>query len=237
MFCPKCGKELPAGARFCGGCGHQLTVQSAPAQAAPSADKNFATQSSQSQPAQQAHVQFAQASAKVAGGISDLQSKLDNSNSTILKGRSFWDLVGLGAVVLILICFFLPEVQGVELPQGMMNFSFSSLMAYMGSYSQSARFSNVLLIFLLPAALAAIDLLVIRENSSRHIRLIIWGVVSIAFQMPISSLIDLAKTYSYSSVATVSLGAGYYLWIFASLVLIVVGIVGVVQRFNSKSAA
>ena len=252
MFCPKCGKELPAGARFCGGCGQQLAAQAAPAQATQAGDKSFSTQSLSSQPTQQARpaqsfqqarpaqsvpVQSATATAKVAGGISGLQSKLDNSNASFLKGRSIWDMVGLGAVVLIVICFFLPEIQGIELPQGMMNFSFSALMSFMGSYSESARFSGVLLLFLLPAVLAAVDLLVIKENSSRHIRLIIWGVVSIAFQMPVSSLIDLAKTYNYSGIATVSLGAGYYLWIFASLVLIAVGIIGLVQRFNSKSAA
>ncbi|MDO4842855.1 MAG: zinc ribbon domain-containing protein [Phoenicibacter congonensis] len=252
MFCPKCGKELPAGARFCGGCGQQLGVQAAPSQAAPANGKSYSTQSmpaqpvqqtrpaqpvQQTRPAQAATAQSMPATAKVASGISGLQSKLDNSNASFIRGRSIWDIVGFTAVVLIVISFFLPEIQGIELPQGMMNFSLSTLMAFMGSYSQSAQFSGVLLIFLLPAALAAVDLLVVKENSSRHIRLIIWGVVSIASQMPAPALIDFAKTNNVSDAAALSLGTGYYLWIFASLVLIAVGIIGIVQRYIIKSAA
>lgn len=33
MFCPKCGKELPDGSAFCGGCGAKLGAKAAPAQA------------------------------------------------------------------------------------------------------------------------------------------------------------------------------------------------------------
>ena len=231
MFCPKCGKELPDNAKFCGGCGADVNApvsapepvkQSVPSQQSAPMNQTSAPQSATppaaSQPAQQQ-----KPSVDVKGEISKLQGKLDNSNSSFLKGRSLWDVVGFCAVILMIICFFLPALTASSY-YGTSSVSPSSLMSMAGSNSYTSSLSWLLLIYLFPAVCCAIDLFVTSENSTRHVRLIVLGLLNMLL---LSSFSGIAKLISSFGGA---LGVGFYLSMLASLVIIAVGIIGIYEK-------
>ena len=92
MFCSVCGKELPDNAKFCGVCGANVenpTQTQAPIGTQQTPPQNFV----QSPPSQTTTKPNTQANIKAE--ISKIQTKLDNSNSTLIKGRSIWDIVGI----------------------------------------------------------------------------------------------------------------------------------------------
>ena len=252
MFCPKCGKELPDNAKFCGACGANVNApvsapepvaqsvapqQSAPVNQtpAPQPATEPASQPAAGQPPQSAKTpaaeqppQAAKPQVDVKGEISKLQGKLDNSNSSFLKGRSVWDVVGLCATALMAICFFLPALTSSSY-SGTNSLSPASLMSITGSSSYTSSFSWLLLIYLFPAVCCAIDLLVTKENSTRHVRLIVLGLLNILLQSSISSMAKFINSFGGS------LGVGFYLSIVASLVIIAVGIIGIYEKKKGKN--
>ena len=235
MFCPKCGKELPDNAKFCGGCGANVNApvpatepvkQSVPAQQSALADQTPAPQSVTPSAAGQP-VQQPKPSVDVKGEISKLQGKLDNSNSSFLKGRSLWDVVGLCAVILMAICFFLPALTASS-SYGSSSVSPASLMSMAGSSAYTSSLSWLLLIYLFPAVCCAVDLLVTKENSTRHVRLIVLGLLNMLLQSSISSIGKFISSFGGA------LGIGFYLSMFASLVVIAVGIIGIYEKKKGK---
>ena len=196
------------------------------------------------QQAQQAQVppQQAQAhpSVDVKGGISNLQGKLDNSSSSLLRGRSLWDIVGVCAAALMVLCFFLPAASSTS-DQVTASFSLASLMSMAGSFSYTSSFSALFFIYLFPPILCLIDLLVTKENSTRHVRLIVFAVMNMLLQSSISSVAGVASSMSSlfgisSSSSLMSLGIGFYLSIFASIVMVVVGILGIYEKKKGRIA-
>ena len=248
MFCPKCGKELPDNAKFCGACGANVNApvsapepvaqsvapqQSVPEDQIPASQPT--TQPAAGQPPQPVKTpaaeqtpQSAKPQVDVKGEISKLQGKLDNSNSSFLKGRSLWDVVGLCATALMAICFFLPALTASSY-YGTSSMSPASLMSMASSSSYTSSFSWLLLIFLFPAVCCAIDLLVTKENSTRHVRLIVLGLLNILLQSSISSIAKFINSFGGS------LGVGFYLSIVASLVIIAVGIIGIYEKNKGKN--
>lgn len=216
MLCPKCGKELPDNARFCGGCGadvYSLVQQNVEVKQPSVPETRGAQATAQSQkPATDERSDF-----------SKLHGKPDNSNSTLLKERSIWDVVGLCAAILMAICFFLPALTASTF-SGTSSVSLASLMSLAGSSSYTSSLSWLLLIYLFPAVCCAIDLLVTKENSSRHVRLIVLGLLNMLLQ---SSILPIGK---FISSFGGSLGIGFYLNMLASLVIIAVGIMGIIER-------
>ena len=196
------------------------------------------------QQAQQAQVPPQQAQAHpavdVKGGISNLQGKLDNSSSSLLRGRSLWDIVGVCAAALMVLCFFLPAASSTS-DQVTASFSLASLMSMAGSFSYTSSFSALFFIYLFPPILCLIDLLVTKENSTRHVRLIVFAVMNMLLQSSISSVAGVASSMSSlfgisSSSSLMSLGIGFYLSIFASIVMVVVGILGIYEKKKGRIA-
>ena len=235
MFCPKCGKELPDNAKFCGGCGANVNApvsapepvkQSVPSQQSAPMNQTSAPQSA-IPPAAGQPAQPAKPPVDVKGEISKLQGKLDNSNSSFLKGRSLWDVVGLCAVILMAICFFLPALTASS-SYGSSSVSPASLMSMAGSSAYTSSLSWLLLIYLFPAVCCAVDLLVTKENSTRHVRLIVLGLLNMLLQSSISSIGKFISSFGGA------LGIGFYLSMFASLVVIAVGIIGIYEKKKGK---
>lgn len=257
MFCPKCGKQLPEGAKFCNACGAkieassaepatesktQLLTSDAPVQ--PKAEPQPSPQPIP-QPAPQATPQptAAQPQVDFKGEISKLQGKLDNTNSSFLKGRSLWDVVGLCAVVLMIVSFFLPVLKASSTYTGTISVSLMSLMSMMGTSSYTSSFSMLVLVYLFPAVCCALDLLITKENSTRHIRLIILGVLNFFLASSISGVVklgssvsELASAFSSSANGAIQLGIGYYLSVIGSVVIIAIGIVGIYEKKKGKIA-
>lgn len=176
----------------------------------------------------------------VKGGISNLQGKLDNSSSSLLRGRSLWDIVGVCAAALMVLCFFLPAASSTS-DQVTASFSLASLMSMAGSFSYTSSFSALFFIYLFPPILCLIDLLVTKENSTRHVRLIVFAVMNMLLQSSISSVAGVASSMSSlfgisSSSSLMSLGIGFYLSIFASIVMVVVGILGIYEKKKGRIA-
>lgn len=206
-------------------------------------------QAQQAQPQPQAQAQQAQAqvppqqpqpSVDVKGGISNLQGKLDNSSSSLLRGRSLWDIVGVCAAALMVLCFFLPAASSIS-DQVSASFSLASLMSMAGSFSYTSSFSALFLIYLFPPVLCLIDLIVTKENSTRHVRLIVFAVMNMLLQSSISSVAGTASSMSSlfglsSSSSLMSLGIGFYLSMFASIVIIVVAILGIYEKKKGRIA-
>ena len=199
-------------------------------------------QQAQAQPQAQVPPQQAQAhpSVDVKGGISNLQGKLDNSSSSLLRGRSLWDIVGVCAAALMVLCFFLPAASSTS-DQVTASFSLASLMSMAGSFSYTSSFSALFFIYLFPPILCLIDLLVTKENSTRHVRLIVFAVMNMLLQSSISSVAGVASSMSSlfgisSSSSLMSLGIGFYLSIFASIVMVVVGILGIYEKKKGRIA-
>ena len=181
------------------------------------------TQSAQAAQSTQQATQAQKSSVDFKGEVSKLQGKLDNSNSTFLKGRSIWDIVGMCAVVLMIICFFLPAISATTI-LGTTTVSPASLMSLAGSSSYTSSFAGLMLIYLFPAVFCAVDLIITKENSSRHVRLIVLGLLNILLQSSISSIAEIINS------AGGSLGVGFFLNIFASLVVIAIGIIGIYEK-------
>ena len=199
-------------------------------------------QQTQAQPQAQVPPQQTQAhpSVDVKGGISNLQGKLDNSSSSLLRGRSLWDIVGVCAAALMVLCFFLPAASSTS-DQVTASFSLASLMSMAGSFSYTSSFSALFFIYLFPPILCLIDLLVTKENSTRHVRLIVFAVMNMLLQSSISSVAGVASSMSSlfgisSSSSLMSLGIGFYLSIFASIVMVVVGILGIYEKKKGRIA-
>ena len=199
-------------------------------------------QQAQAHPQAQVPPQQAQAhpSVDVKGGISNLQGKLDNSSSSLLRGRSLWDIVGVCAAALMVLCFFLPAASSTS-DQVTASFSLASLMSMAGSFSYTSSFSALFFIYLFPPILCLIDLLVTKENSTRHVRLIVFAVMNMLLQSSISSVAGVASSMSSlfgisSSSSLMSLGIGFYLSIFASIVMVVVGILGIYEKKKGRIA-
>ena len=218
----------------------QAQVPPQQAQAQPQAQ--VPPQQAQAQPQAQVPPQQAQAhpSVDVKGGISNLQGKLDNSSSSLLRGRSLWDIVGVCAAALMVLCFFLPAASSTS-DQVTASFSLASLMSMAGSFSYTSSFSALFFIYLFPPILCLIDLLVTKENSTRHVRLIVFAVMNMLLQSSISSVAGVASSMSSlfgisSSSSLMSLGIGFYLSIFASIVMVVVGILGIYEKKKGRIA-
>ena len=199
-------------------------------------------QQTQAQPQAQVPPQQTQAhpSVDVKGGISNLQGKLDNSSSSLLRGRSLWDIVGVCAAALMVLCFFLPAASSTS-DQVTASFSLASLMSMAGSFSYTSSFSALFFIYLFPPILCLIDLLVTKENSTRHVRLIVFAVMNMLLQSSISSVAGVASSMSSlfgisSSSSLMSLGIGFYLSIFASIIMVVVGILGIYEKKKGRIA-
>lgn len=215
-------------------------TQAQPQQAQTQAQTQFQAQPQQAQAQQQFQPQ-PQPSVNVKGEISKLQGKLDNSSSSLLRGRSLWDVVGICAVALMVVCFFLPSISGGS-EQGSVTLSLSSLMSMAGSVSYTSSFSVLFLIYLFPAVCCFIDLVVTKNNSTRHVRLIVLGLLNMLLQSSISSISNLVPTLSLLSgfsadSAFLSLGIGFYLSMFASIVVIVVGAIEIYEAKKGKIAS
>ena len=250
MFCPKCGKQLPDNAKFCNSCGMNLADASTESGTQLLTPDNHVQQDQQAAPqpasAQAAASQPAaaqQPSVDFKAEISKLQGKLDNTNSSFLKGRSIWDVVGLCAVILMVVSFFVPVMTATASYTGTISLSLASLMSMMGTTSYTSSFSMLVLIYLFPAVFCAVDLIITRENSTRHVRLIVLGVLNFILASSISGVVkmasntsQLASLFGSSSGASIQLGIGYYLSVIASIVIIVIGIVGIYEKKKGKIA-
>ena len=224
----------------------QAQPQAQPQQTQTQVPPQQQTQQAQTQPQAQVPPQQAQAQAQaqpsvdVKGGISNLQGKLDNSSSSLLRGRSLWDVVGVCAAALMVLCFFLPAASSTS-DQVTASFSLASLMSMAGSFSYTSSFSALFFIYLFPPILCLVDLLVTKENSTRHVRLIVFAVMNMLLQSSISSVAGAASSMSplfgiSSSSSLMSLGIGFYLSIFASIVMVVVGILGIYEKKKGRIA-
>ena len=225
MFCQNCGRQLPDDAKFCGSCGANQD------EVLPPSNNANATQQ------QQANVQQAQpqaqvqpsvpASEKVKGEVNRLQGKLDNSNVAFFKGRSVWDVCGMISVALMVLCLFIPIV--------MYNSTFTanryiSIISMVTSNYSSAPLV-MLLASLIPPAFGAFDVLVTKENSTRHIRLIACGAINLILCFAFSGLIGIFGLFMSSTPFI-----GFYLGVIASLMMIGVGAVGIYESKKGKIA-
>lgn len=250
MFCPKCGKQLPEGAKFCNACG--ASIGASPAEVETESETKLLSPEvpvQQPQPTSQPTPQVAQQPAAAQpqvdfkGEISKLQGKLDNTNSSFLKGRSLWDVVGLCAVIVMVVSFFLPVLKASSAYTGTISVSLMSLMSMMGTSSYTSSFSMLVLVYLFPALCAALDLLITKENSTRHIRLIVLGVLNFFLASSISGVVklgstvsELASAFSSSADGAIQLGIGYYLSMIGSIVIIAIGIIGIYEKKKGKIA-
>lgn len=231
MFCTSCGKELPDNARFCGSCGASLNPS---VQQSTSADQSAPPiQTPPPQPTQPP-----KPSVDVKAEISKLQGKLDNSNSSFLKGRSIWDVIGLCAVALMVLGFFLPFETFAAKGIGAGDISLAKIVSLSEDIPPLAFF----FIYLAPAVCCVFDLIVTKENSTRHPRLIIMGIFGLCFEVLIDAIgekcADLSSFVNSLGITSTkaSLGIGFYLILIASVVIIIVGIIGIVEKKKGKIA-
>lgn len=212
MFCPHCGNELPDEAKFCARCGQSVEIDES--FFAPAASQNNASGTANAAGAATKPVFSAEA---VNCKLDELQAKIDASNAKVIKGRRALDVIGLVCAALMALCFFLPFADCSAVG----NRATVSIFSMMVELSNSPYFSSAAtfcLVFLFPTALAFIDLLMTKNNSSRHVRLIFTAVLNIILFASLKSLFSLFNTLLTVAVMTV----GFYLAILVSIALIVV---------------
>ena len=223
MFCQNCGRQLPDDAKFCGSCGAN---QDEPL---PSSNNGGAQQQqAYAQPQVQAQAPTSVSTGeKVKGEVNRLQGKLDNSNVAFFKGRSVWDVCGMISVALMVLCLFIPIVMYSSTYTGN---RFISIISMVTSNYTSAPLVMVL-VSLIPPAFGAFDVLVTKENSTRHIRLIACGAINLILCFAFSGLIGIFGLFMSSTPFI-----GFYLGIIASLMMIGVGAIGVYESKKEKIA-
>ena len=214
MFCPNCGRELPDDAKFCGSCGANLNAR----------PQGSAQPSQASQAQQTAQEQVGKAVASVQAQVDKLQQKIDSSNSTAIKGRDAWDIIGLIGVICMLLGFCVPSVTMSSSWSGA-SYGMSLVQLFINAWSTSYshKYAYFLLMYLFPACFCTFDLLIVEENALRHLRLIIMGAFNILLQTSIS---DVGGLLSFVGG---TLSIGYYLNVIGSVIVIVVGIVGILN--------
>jgi hypothetical protein len=229
MFCKNCGKEIDDVAKFCENCGKPVEIASEAvnSETAPEPEQQPQAHWTPGIPTAET-VQKKPVEEQAKDKIGDLQSKLDNSNNKFLKGKTVLDIAGLVAVAGMIISVFFPWID-VKLTYSNWTFvsqSYSVLnisdLAALSS-SLSGITSTISLLFFLPLVYALMDLLMIKENSTRHVRLIVTSVFNFVLIGFVGSAISMLGT-------GVSLAAGFYLDCLFTLGLLAIGIVGVVQK-------
>ena len=142
----------------------------------------------------------------------------------------------------MIVAFFLPSMVATVPYAGTMSLSLSALMSLAGANSYTSSISFLLLIYLFPALCCIIDLVITKENSSRHVRLIILGFLNMLLQSSFSTLAELSSSIRelsslIGSSADVGLGIGFYLSVLASIVIVVVGAIGIYEKKKGKISA
>ena len=166
--------------------------------------------------------------------ISEFQRKLDESDNKFLKGRSVLDIAGLIVVAGMLFSLFMPWVD--------ISLSYSSWTFVSQSYSVlniseltslssglSGATNAVIILYFLPIVYALVDLLVVKENSSRHIRLIVTSIFNFVLIGFIGTIVSMLGS-------SVSLAAGFYVACLFTLGLAIVGLVGIIQKAGKSNA-
>ena len=224
MFCQNCGRQLPDDAKFCGSCGASQDELLVPSNNVGAQQQQANVQQAQPQAQAQPAVP---ASEKVKGEVNRLQGKLDNSNVAFFKGRSVWDVCGMISVALMVLCLFVPIVMYNSTVTSNRYISIISMVT--SNYSSAPLV--MLLASLIPPAFGAFDVLVTKENSTRHIRLIACGAINLILCFAFSGL-----TGNFGYFANSIPFIGFYLELIASLIMLAVGIIGVYEAQKGKIA-
>ena len=225
MFCQNCGRQLPDDAKFCGGCGASLAEEpqgSANAQPAPQFNQQVQAAQPQAQPKPSVPP-----SETVKKEVTRLQTKLDNSDVGFFKGRSVWDICGMISVALMVLCLFIPVAFYSSTFTGT---RYISILSIVTSSYVSSSFA-IFIAFLVPPLFGAYDVLMPKENSTRHVRLIALGVFSIILSTSVSGVAGIAGLFM-----SANLFVGFYLNIIAALIMIAVGVIGIFEEKKGKIA-
>lgn len=210
MFCPKCGRELNNEAKYCMGCGasvpSKVTTQQVNVTQSPASELQDSTSATKK-----------------------AQKSEQGSHSTVLRGCSHWDFAGVCSVVFMMVSFCLPV-----LTTRSQMFSLTDGISLLGLF-QSARsstylsgFAPLLFVYFLPAICCFFDFVIIGNNSTRHIRIIVFGAFNAYLLTTIS---DIGGFFSYFGAA---IGIGFYVNLTATIAIIAVGVVGFVKHLMEK---
>ncbi len=229
MFCQNCGRQLPDDAKFCGGCGANLSEDPQAPQPNVNAQAQGQFNSSvQGQPQVQAQQKpSVPPSETMKKEVARLQSKLDNSNVKLIQGWSVWDVCGMISVALMILCLFIPVASYSSTWTAT---RYISIISILTSSYVSAPFA-IFIAYLIPPVFGAYDVLMTKENSTRNVRLIALGVISIILSSSISGVAGIAGLF-----LSANLFIGFYLNIIAALIMIAVGIIGIYEEKKGKIA-
>ena len=217
MYCNKCGKVLPDGAKFCSGCGSNIEELETKG---PSATETTNPTQERVTPSGQP------AESRVASSVS-VNNEVKNDASMPFF---VWDIVGLIATGAMFIAFFLPSLIAKNaFVTTSTSISIAQLFSEASANSYTKDFSMLLLIYLVPAVCCALDFLIRKENSSRYIRLIVIAVLNIMIQSSVSGVGKLL-----SSFGSATLGAGYYVSVVSSVAIIIVAIGAMIAKNQKK---